>query len=181
MNNNELYHYGILGMRWGVRKSSKNRTQSKDADEAEKIKKKKVSEMSNDEIQKLNRRQQLEKQHKDLNPSAIKKGLAIAGAVVAALGTITALYKYSKQGIDKGKEIVEKNKRAKIRKMNHETISNFKKGEQVVIKNKNTSISKLKVSNAQKSYAKKKNFNPNNYKTMLTLLPIKKDNKNKKK
>ena len=169
MNDNELYHYGILGMRWGVRKSSKTKTQSKDAAEAETIKKKKVSEMSNDELQKLNRRQQLEKSHKELNPSSIKKGLAIAGAVVAALGTITALYKYSKQGIDKGKAIVEKNKKAKIRKINHEKISNFTKSGQIVVKK--TVSSNLK---APKALRQTKKFNPKTYKTILFNPPIKK-------
>lgn len=168
-NNNELYHYGILGMRWGVRKASKTTKPSSDAAEAEKIKKKKVSEMSNDELQKLNRRQQLEKSHKELNPSSIKKGLAVAGAVVAALGTITALYKYSKQGIDKGKAIVQKNKNLKIKQQRKATIKQFKLGEQAIVKNKNISISKLK-----KPDIKPKKFNPNVYKTFSTIAKKKK-------
>lgn len=116
MNNNELYHYGILGMRWGHRKSkiekiserSKKRGWSDDATEAAKIKTKKISQMSNNELMKLNNRKQLERNYKQLNPNALKKGLAVAGATVAAIGTISALSKSGRQIIRTGKIIGNK-------------------------------------------------------------------------
>lgn len=116
MNTNELYHYGIPGMRWGHRKSkiekiserSKKRGWSDDATEAAKIKTKKINQMSNNELMKLNNRKQLERNYKQLNPTALKKGLAVAGATVAAIGTISALSKSGRQIIRTGKIIGNK-------------------------------------------------------------------------
>ena len=124
MNNNELYHYGVPGMRWGVRRAdakaqrvdtrAKKRGWSEDATESAKIRIKKTNQMSNQELKKINQRQELEQKHKQLNPSAIKKGLAIVGATAAALGTITALYTNGKKIMEIGKKVVDKNKSVKI-------------------------------------------------------------------
>lgn len=57
-NNNELYHYGILGMKWGRRKA----------------KKKTVKDMSDDEIKQAISRLELERRYKDLNPQQVSKG-----------------------------------------------------------------------------------------------------------
>ena len=118
MNNDELYHYGIKGMKWGQRravnkierisKRSKKEGWSDDATEAAHIKNKKVKQMSNVELKKLNERQSLEEKHKQLNPSAIKRGLMIAGATAAALGTAATLYKYGKTYVKGGQKIVKK-------------------------------------------------------------------------
>lgn len=107
---NELYHYGIPGMRWGVRRASKSKGQnySKDAIEAKRLKKKKVNEMSNDELKTLTKRQELEKKHKEFNPSKIAKGIAIVGAVALAIGTLNNLYNNSKNAVNNGKEITKK-------------------------------------------------------------------------
>lgn len=114
----ELYHWGVLGMKWGRRKgtttsssggrSSRKSRMSQDAREASAIKKKKVSEMSNAELRKLNERQNLEKNYKSLNPSAISKGAKIAAATAATLGTIVALESNGKHVIASGKNIVKK-------------------------------------------------------------------------
>lgn len=118
MNKDELYHYGVPGMKWGVRRSeaklsrvsnrSKKRGWSDDATEVAKIRTKKVSQMSNAELNKVNNRKNLERSYSQLNPNAIKKGLAIAGATVAAMGTISALYKNSKKIVDTGKSLAQK-------------------------------------------------------------------------
>ena len=70
MEYNELYHWGIKGQRWGVRRyqnqdgsltpAGKKRYQralSDDAKEAQKLKNKSVGEMTNAELRKLNERQ----------------------------------------------------------------------------------------------------------------------------
>lgn len=101
MQDNELYHYGVLGMKWGRRKSR----MSQDAREAKAIKKKKVSEMSNAELRKLNERQNLERNHRQLNPNALKRGLAVVGATAGAMGTVLALKNNGKQIIDIGRDI----------------------------------------------------------------------------
>lgn len=140
MNNNELYHYGIPGMRWGVRKSQKR--MSSDAEEVRSLKKKKVKEMSNDEIRKVHTRQKLEKQHKELNPGAIAKGLIIAGAVAAALTTINNLYRNSRETIKNGKEIADQYKTSKLKKKHAAQIKAF--GKDAVIKRSDLKVSKIR-------------------------------------
>lgn len=84
MNRNDLQHYGIKGMQWGVRRKrnpatgrvsgKKTRVTSQDHKTAKRLKKKHISEMSNEELQRLNRRMQLERTHKDLKAKDISAG-----------------------------------------------------------------------------------------------------------
>lgn len=107
----ELYHHGILGMKWGVRKSKphkKNRYESKDSKRARKIKKKKLYQMSNDELKTLNARQELETKYKKANPNIIRKGAIAVGATAAALGTLVAIQKNSQSLIKFGKDVAYK-------------------------------------------------------------------------
>jgi hypothetical protein len=87
--NNYLRHWGILGMRWGVRRSnpsesSSNRQSTKSQDHEQKVelKKKKISEMSNDELMALNKRMQLEKQYKDLASNDISAGKKLVNSLL---------------------------------------------------------------------------------------------------
>lgn len=69
--NNELMHYGILGMKWGRRKASHQT--SDDYSSVKKLRKKHYSEMSNDELQKVNERLQLEANYKKLTAKKKKE------------------------------------------------------------------------------------------------------------
>lgn len=114
--NNELYHYGVLGMKWGVRKnrstsrsgSSRKISWSDDAREASSIKKKKVNQMSNSELKTLNERKRLEQEYSRLNPGAIKKGANFVAGTAAAMGTVVAIYNNGSQLIKIGKKFVHK-------------------------------------------------------------------------
>ena len=109
----ELMHYGVLGMRWGVRRSGssgssrRKRKQinlSEDAENAKTLKKKKLDEMSNAELRKLNERQNLERNYKQANKSRIAKGMAFVTSAAATTGTILNLYNNSGKLIDVGKK-----------------------------------------------------------------------------
>lgn len=121
MDNYELYHYGIKGQRWGVRRFQKKNGSltpagkkrqkekwSEDATEASKIKKKSVKEMSNAELKRLNERTRLEQEYSRLNPSNRKKAIAAVTATAATMGTLLNLYNNSDKLIEKGRPIAQK-------------------------------------------------------------------------
>lgn len=90
MRENELCHYGILGMKWGVRRtpaqlarargktkssSSDNDTDNnKDKTSSNTSTKKSISEMTDDELRKTINRMQLEQQYRNLNPEKVSAG-----------------------------------------------------------------------------------------------------------
>lgn len=118
MQNNELYHFGIKGMKWGVRRyqnkdgsltSAGKKRYSDDYTEAKEISKKSVKEMSNAELRKINERKRLEQEYSRLNPSTIKKGLAIVGTLSGVLGTAATFYNNANNVVKIGKKFVKAN------------------------------------------------------------------------
>lgn len=118
-----LYHHGILGQKWGIRrfqnsdgtyteagkKRRREDSYSEDYKKYESLKKKSPKEMSNNELKEFNKRAQLEQDYRRLNPNAIAKGLAIAGALSAATITLVNLYNNSSNLIRIGKKIIRRN------------------------------------------------------------------------
>ena len=106
MTNRSLFHWGIPGMKWGVRRRQSNTTitgkpHSSDHTTAISLKKKHLSEMSNDELKKLTTRMQLEKQYKDLSKADISSGQKIVGEIIGNAGKQLAS-KYVASSIEQG-------------------------------------------------------------------------------
>lgn len=118
MAGNEIYHYGILGMKWGRRRSreelARNRKNSgtdnwsEDAKTASNIKSKSVKQMSNVELRQLNERTRLEQEYSRLNPSAAKKGRAYIAAAAGVMSTALSIYNNSDKLVAAGKRISNK-------------------------------------------------------------------------
>lgn len=104
----ELYHYGIPGMRWGVRRAQRRDARierkgtrkrwSADAIDVSKIRAKKVKQMSNAELKKLNERNQLEITNRELKRKqnrgqrAVQSFTKTAGTI-AGVAAAAAIYK----------------------------------------------------------------------------------------
>ena len=94
-NNNELIHYGVLGMKWGRRKA---RYVSRDSKKVKKMQKRHIDELTNKELKTANERLQLERQYKNLTrkqnigKNAIKTFIGVAGTIAAVEGA-AATYK----------------------------------------------------------------------------------------
>ena len=100
--NNELYHWGIKGMKWGVRRyqnkdgsltpAGKKRYSQNDSPSEDYVRahiKKPISQMSDQELRTVNNRLQMENQYRQLttSPSKMQKAMKKVAAVTAALGT----------------------------------------------------------------------------------------------
>ncbi len=90
MDEDFLEHFGVKGMKWGVRRN-KDRVEvakSSDHNETRAIMKKPVSAMSNAELQRVNTRRQLETQYSNLNPRAISRGEKFAKGAMGTFKTV---------------------------------------------------------------------------------------------
>ncbi len=99
MDNNSLVHYGILGMKWGVRRtpaqlarargerSSSSSSNSKS--QTSSSTKKRTRDMSDDELKTRINRLELEKKYKDLSRETVSRGRSFATRVVERIGENT--------------------------------------------------------------------------------------------
>ena len=102
----ELYHFGVKGMRWGVRKArssgsgTKSYKPSRDYNAANRLRRKAkqsgAKSLTNKEMKMVNTRLELEKKYNALNPSTLNKGQRVLSTTVSIVGGVTALYAASK-------------------------------------------------------------------------------------
>lgn len=96
----DLKHVGVLGMHWGVRKRGPD---SADHTTSRELKKKRTSELSNEEIRKVVTRLSLEKQLSSLNPKTTGLGQKLVGQLLSRFGPqilSSFLKKYAKVNVD---------------------------------------------------------------------------------
>ena len=96
-----LMHYGVKGMKWGVRHdkkfgSNRHKKYSADYEATRKTRRKSSKYLSNDELRQLNKRMQLEQEYNKLSTRNvdIHRGMQYAGALVgvsAAIGSVYAI------------------------------------------------------------------------------------------
>lgn len=124
---NELYHYGVLGMRWGVRKSksgssgfgkrSKRSKLTVDPSYKKAHSKKKVKYMSDNELREVNNRLNLEQNYRYMTQRK-SKGKAAVDAFVSTAKTITAVIgaynTYKEYGAPIAKKVLNKIGKMKV-------------------------------------------------------------------
>ena len=91
MTNNELYHFGVKGMKWGVRKnrsssdpssSSLSKKKKRGLGNISEPKNKSVKDMSDEELRNTIARIELENRYKDLSPKKVSAGKKFVDRVI---------------------------------------------------------------------------------------------------
>ena len=92
INEEELMHYGVMGMRWGVRRASKRSGGSKKGKNKKAYQQpQKKRRMSNKELNARVKRMQLEKQYRDLTNDLTPKTKSKMEKLVSTTVTISKL------------------------------------------------------------------------------------------
>lgn len=119
-----IKHHGVRGMKWGVRRARGTATTtSSDYKKTAPLRTKKAHELTNKQLEAVNKRANLEKNFKQLHPSAPGKskqvlktlttGKAVAAEILGTAGMATAAYNFYHSSAGKAakaavKEILKK-------------------------------------------------------------------------
>lgn len=91
INEEELMHYGVMGMRWGVRRASKRSGGSKKKKASRQSQQQPKRRMSNKELNARVKRMQLEKQYRDLTNDLTPKTKSKIEKLISTADTISKL------------------------------------------------------------------------------------------
>lgn len=121
---NTLKHYGVLGMKWGIRRtpeqlarargsSAKKTKEASKPKTKVKTKSESISDISDEELQRRVRRLQMEKQYRELTPKTVSLGRRITDTVLNKV-VVPAATEAGKQLvkdflIEQGKNYIPKN------------------------------------------------------------------------
>lgn len=102
----DLYHFGIPGMKWGVRRSPDTGAQnepdaSKDHIVSRQLKSKGLKKLTNAELQTLSQRLQLERSVRDLKSSDYQRGTDFIKTATAIGSTLATAYALSRTPLAK--------------------------------------------------------------------------------
>lgn len=109
-----IAHYGVKGMKWGVRGRSNRVTKiSSDHKKVAPLRGRPTHELTNKQLKTANERLGLERQYKQLNPSKIEKGHNRVKAVLGVVGTVGTVLTLSqtpagKLAMDAGRKFIKK-------------------------------------------------------------------------
>lgn len=98
MNDNQLIHYGVLGMKWGVRRKSKKSVKTSSSSKS-----RSVRDLSDAELRQILNRHQMEKQYAQITVKEKSAGAKFVSDVLtnAAKQTFTSYTaKYMAKGMD---------------------------------------------------------------------------------
>ena len=101
-----LEHYGVKGMKWGIRNKSRvkkgsSRPASADSRKVSELKKKKPSQLTNKQLKAVQERANLERSFRQANPAKVEKGHNFAKTVLALGSTAASLYALSQSPVGK--------------------------------------------------------------------------------
>lgn len=91
-----LAHYGVKGMKWGVRRKRKASKESDDFAETKNLRGRKVSELSTSELRRLNDRLNLEQNYNRMNPSRSSRGRRFVTTTLATGATINTAISFAR-------------------------------------------------------------------------------------
>ena len=108
-----IEHYGKKGMHWGIHTEKDFYRTTTDSRRAQELKKRPLRALTNKQLQTVNNRMNLETQFSKMNPSKTRKGLKVAGEILAVSGTIGGLFaiaesRHGALAIKYGEKVVRK-------------------------------------------------------------------------